>query len=84
MSSGEKDLQLLISSLNPLLTSDNYVFATIKCGEQPIDVLTLLMSSGIVPLATFFEDEGMTIVINQCDLEAIQNQVPNLIASGVV
>jgi uncharacterized protein len=26
----------------------------------------------------------MTIVINQCDLEAIQNQVPNLIASGTL
>ena len=51
---GEADLATLLAGLAPVLDPVPYVFATLPVGEA--------IRSGIVPLATFAEAEGMSIV----------------------
>lgn len=52
---GERDLTRLLSSLRPQLKPDRYVFATVV-GAPP---------SGVTPVVTVAEDEGLTLVVLQ-------------------
>lgn len=54
--SGEKSLKKLITSMTPVLSEQEYVFATLP----KVDFESLLLME---PLATFQEDEGMTVIV---------------------
>lgn len=53
--SGETDLGKLLASLSPSLDPVSYVFVTLPIG--------LAVPAGIVPLATFVEAEGLSLVV---------------------
>lgn len=54
---GERDLAVLLSSMQPVLREGVFVFCTRPPGEP--------MPSGLEPLMTFREDEGMTLVLTR-------------------
>lgn len=54
---GQKNLELLLSTMAPILKEEEYVFCTI----DP----SLLFDLGVTPIATFWEDEGFTIIITR-------------------
>lgn len=56
---GETDLPRLIASMRPRLSGDVYVFATLLPGSA--------MPAGIVPLMSFREAEGTTLVLTQTE-----------------
>jgi len=69
MPSGESDLSLLLRGLNPVLHPGEYVFCTADSAESP---------PGSEPLATFHEDEGMTLILekNQAEKIGLTNSFP--------
>ncbi|MGC0334419.1 hypothetical protein RKD23_007409 [Streptomyces sp. SAI-170] len=50
---GESDLQKLLSGMRPELKPGRYVFTTVEGG----------VPSGVTPLVTVAEDEGLTLVV---------------------
>ena len=60
MPSGVSDLSRLLDGLNPVLHPGEYVFCTIDSAESPPDC---------EPLATFHEDEGLTLVVERVQAE---------------
>ncbi|GII98080.1 hypothetical protein CLV28_1494 [Sediminihabitans luteus] len=57
-SAGEHDLATLLRSVEPVLRDGTWVFVT---GDVP---------AGVVPLATFVEDEGLSLLIRREDADA--------------
>lgn len=53
--SGEKDLDKLIASMQPVLSDKEYVFASLD--KSQLDVLP-----NLTPLGTFYESEGLTVI----------------------
>jgi hypothetical protein len=53
---GERDVGLLLSSLDPELHDGSYVFALAPGGVVP---------AGVDPIATVGEEEGLTLVLSQ-------------------
>ncbi len=68
--SGETDLTILIHSMTPKLLEQEYVFCTTE--------MSLAQAAEMSPLATFQEDEGLTLV-----LESSYSDVENLTCSGL-
>lgn len=62
---GETNLQTLLSSMQPLLQQADYVFCTVK-----EDVLDLNESLALHPIATFREEEGLTLVLEKSAADA--------------
>ena len=56
--SGETNLSILISSMQPVLQDEDYVFV---CVTQPKDIAV----SDLEPLGTFTEAEGQTLIVRQ-------------------
>jgi hypothetical protein len=63
--SGEKDLSLLLGSMSPSLTQEEYVFTTVANVSE-------VMQSGISPKAMFVENEGITLVLTVTDAQLAQ------------
>jgi len=63
--SGEKDLALLLGSISPSTTDDEYVFTT-------LNNVHAVMQSGIKPKAMFEENEGTTLVLTVADAQLAQ------------
>ena len=51
---GEKNLETLLSSMEPSLRDGIYVFSTLESEDVP---------SGLSPLGMFREDEGLTLIL---------------------
>ncbi len=60
MPSGESDLSLLLRGLNPVLHPGEYVFCTVDSAEMPPHCL---------PLATFQESEGLSLILDRNQAE---------------
>ncbi len=58
--SGETNLSTLLSSMSPNLQKAEYVFCTVK-----EDVLELNWGLALHPIATFHEEEGLTLVLEK-------------------
>jgi hypothetical protein len=58
---GETDLSALLSSMEPVLTDDVWVFATL-----PPDAS---IPRGVTPLMTYGEAEGLTLILRQNEAE---------------
>ncbi|MER7764354.1 ACT domain-containing protein [Streptomyces sp. NPDC097619] len=58
--SGEKDLRTLLTSMSPHLNDGEYVFTTAPAGEVP---------AGTRPVATMWEQEGLTLVLPRADAD---------------
>ena len=56
--SGEKNLEKLIASMNPVLAEDEYIFATFNSVDYQ-----LLQS--LEPIGTFHEREGLTVIVKK-------------------
>ncbi len=67
MSTPSSDLKHLLRTLDPLLHEGVYVFASLPTGAD---------LAGLEPLATFQEDEGLTVVVKE--EAALAHQVPIL------
>jgi hypothetical protein len=63
--SGEKDLAVLLGSMSPSTTDDEYVFTTVSN-------INSVMQSGIKPKAMFEENEGTTLVLTVADAQVAQ------------
>ena len=61
--SGKTNLKEILHNINPRLLEETFVFIT--SSEPPEDLINSLK-----PKATFLEDEGITLVINQKDADA--------------
>ena len=61
--SGETSLGTLLSTMSPLLVDERYVFCCVGFGE--VDELR-----HVTPLATFREQEGMTLVLKKSEADA--------------
>lgn len=59
--SGERDLHILLSSLQISIADEMYVFATLKDG---------IFHDSLAPRMTFREAEGLTVIITQEQAEA--------------
>ncbi|MEV0389015.1 ACT domain-containing protein [Nonomuraea sp. NPDC050643] len=57
---GESDLRALLSGMRPRLNPGRYVFTTVGGG----------VPSGVVPVVTVAEDEGLTLVVRLEEAEA--------------
>jgi hypothetical protein len=57
---GESDLRKLLSGMRPQLNPGRYVFATAQGG----------IPSGVTPVATVAEEEGLTLVLRQEEADA--------------
>ncbi|MEU7484668.1 ACT domain-containing protein [Streptomyces sp. NPDC042319] len=57
---GESDLQTLLSGMRPELNAGHYVFTTVEGG----------VPSGVSPVATVAEDEGLTLVARREEADA--------------
>jgi hypothetical protein len=64
--SGETNLRKLLASMSPALMSDEYVFCCVQGEYRDFDKLS--------PLASFYEVEGLTLVVTK--EAAIANQLP--------
>jgi hypothetical protein len=62
--SGETDLDKLIGSMQPILSEPEYVFASLD-KDSPIAVAQLQ------PLATFYEEEGLTVIVLKTHADAL-------------
>ena len=60
---GKTNLKEILRNINPRLLDETFVFIT--SSEPPEDLINSLK-----PKATFLEDEGITLVINQKDADA--------------
>ena len=60
--SGKTNLKEILQSINPYLLDESFVFIT---SSKPIEELI----NSLNPKATFLEDEGITLVINQRDAD---------------
>ena len=58
---GETNLNLLLQSLDPWLDEQEYGFATLSPGSP--------LPASLTPIATFIEDEGMTVVAPASQLQ---------------
>lgn len=66
--SGEKNLQVLLSSLSPELDVEKYVFAKVNMSSPSFSAeMSEVFLRGVVPVATFVETEGLTLVIKSSD-----------------
>jgi hypothetical protein len=63
--SGEKNLALLLGSMSPSTTQDEYVFTT-------VGNINAVMQTGISPKAMFVENEGTTLVLTVADAQLAQ------------
>lgn len=54
--SGEKDLEVLLSSMNPILNEQEYVFVTFPDG-------TYGDGAHLLPIGIFKEEEGLTMIL---------------------
>ncbi len=59
---GLSDLDQILKSLDPVLSATEYVFCTIGKKGFPTD-------RGIIPEATFMENEGLSIVIKRSEAD---------------
>ena len=59
---GETDLATLLASMEPVLTDDVWVFATLPPG--------VAIPHGVTPLMTYGEAEGLTLIARQDEAEA--------------
>lgn len=59
---GERDLERLLTDMAPVLDPVPYVYATLAAGVPP--------PSGVAPIMTFHEAEGLTLVLPRADAEA--------------
>ncbi|MFE5871032.1 ACT domain-containing protein [Streptomyces roseifaciens] len=57
---GERDLTKLLSGMRPVLNAGRYVYATVA-GEAP---------TGVTPVVTVREPEGLTLVVRQEEADA--------------
>ena len=57
---GETDLRKLLSGMRPELNAGRYVFTAVKDG----------VPSGVTPVVTVAEDEGLTLVVRQEEADA--------------
>ncbi|GGM04983.1 hypothetical protein GCM10009425_15390 [Pseudomonas asuensis] len=62
MSRAISDLSLLLSQMQPVLNPGQYVFCTLGEQQLPVDV---------TPLATFREQEGMTVILARQDADRL-------------
>ena len=60
--SGKINLKEILKDINPYLLDESFVFIT---SSKPIEELI----NSLNPKATFLEDEGITLVINQRDAD---------------
>ena len=60
---GKTNLKEILHNINPRLLDETFVFIT---SSEPLEDLI----SSLKPKATFLEDEGITLVINQKDADA--------------
>jgi hypothetical protein len=60
---GESDLDALLRGLNPMLAEEEHGFATIPIGQG--------WPQGLVPVATFAEAEGVSVIALAAILEGI-------------
>lgn len=58
---GERDLRTLLRSMRPELNPGRYVFTTVPDGGMP---------TGVTPVATVAEREGLTLVLPEADAVA--------------
>ncbi|OII59919.1 acetyltransferase [Streptomyces sp. CC53] len=58
--SGEKNLRALLASMSPRLNDGQYVFTLAPAGAVP---------TGVRPVATVLEDEGLTLVVPREDAD---------------
>jgi len=67
--SGETDLGKLIGSMQPIMSEQEYVFAS-------LDKNNPVFPAQLAPLGTFYEKEGLTVIIlkNQADAAEIAYQ----------
>lgn len=61
--SGKTNLKEILHNINPRLLDETFVFIT---SSEPLEDLI----NSLKPKATFLEDEGITLVINQKDADA--------------
>ncbi|WP_165185363.1 ACT domain-containing protein [Caulobacter soli] len=59
---GETDLSALIASMDPVLDDEVYVFATLPLGAPT--------PAGLMPVMTFREREGLTLIVTQAQAQA--------------
>ena len=59
---GEENLEILLSSMSPVLKPEEYVFCTIKDGKYGI-------FSELNPIASFQEDEGLSLIVEKSQAE---------------
>ncbi|MEO0368044.1 MAG: ACT domain-containing protein [Pseudomonadota bacterium] len=57
---GESDLNILLNQMQPLLDAKSYVFVTTKA-----------LPTNCKPLATFVEEEGVSLVLSQSEAEQL-------------
>lgn len=62
--SGETDLTILLGSMTPQLRTQDYVFTTV--GEGELGTL-----NNVNPLGTFREQEGLTVIIDKSQADAL-------------
>jgi len=60
--SGETDLNKLIASMQPVLSEQEYVFASLD--KDSPDLLAEL-----APLGTFYENEGVTVIVSKTNAD---------------
>ena len=63
--SGETDLDVMLSTLKPILDDTNYVFVSIAEADQ----LQLILEN-VSPIAVIQESEGTTLVLHSVDADA--------------
>lgn len=78
---GETNLQLLLSSLSPELDPSTYAFCTLRpqksdTAKEPVKDIEQVLSCGIVPLATYHEKEGLTLIVERLEAEKLAIDVP--------
>jgi len=59
---GETDLPTLLAAMEPVLTEEVFVFATLPPGAA--------IPPGVTPLMTYAEAEGLTLILRQDEAEA--------------
>jgi len=60
--SGEIDLDKLIGSMQPILSEQEYVFASLE-KDSPVSITEL------APLGTFYEKEGLTVIVSKTNAD---------------